>query len=76
MIWESEKLCFAERKCLNTGAQPRVSAFLQDLRFNPIRKVCARRSYLRNGCVESRKKRACLGSDRLSQPNILSEVYV
>ncbi len=76
MIWESEMLCSAEHKYLNTGAQPRVPAFLQDLRFNPIRKVCARKFYLRCGCVESRKKRASLGGDRLSQSNILSEVYV
>ena len=72
MIWESEKLCFAERKCLNTGAQPRVSAFLQDLRFNPIKKVFVRKFILWCVCVESRKKHASLCSGCLSRLNILS----
>jgi hypothetical protein len=76
MIWESETLCSAEHKYLDTGAQPRVPAFLQDLSFNPIRKVCSRKLYLRRGCVESRKKHAYLGSGRLARQNILNEVYV
>jgi len=62
MIWESEMLCPAERTYLNTGAQLTAPAFLQDLRFNPIRKVFARKVYLRRG--------------GLKRPNILSEVYV
>jgi hypothetical protein len=62
MIWESEMLCSTERMYLNTGAQLVVPAFLQDLRFNPIKKVFARKLYLLSGC--------------LMRPNILSEVYV